>query len=257
MKKRLEGKVAIITGGGSGQGRSSVLIFAEEGAKVVIAEWNDENGKAVEAEVKKAGGEATFIKTDVSSEDAVKAMVDATMKKYGKIDVLFNNAGIGYSSSDKYNMGGFLDTSLKEWNDVLAINLNSVFLVTKEVLPIMLKQGSGSIINNSSMNGIIGVPGADAYTAAKGGSVALTRVWALNYGPKGVRVNCICPGGIDTPMIAPAKSLPGFSDGFKNYPIPRLGQPEEVAYAALFLASDESSYITGLILPVDGGWYAM
>jgi NAD(P)-dependent dehydrogenase (short-subunit alcohol dehydrogenase family) len=257
MSGRVEGKIAIITGAGSGQGLAAAKIFAAEGAKVVIAEWNEENGKAAEAEINGSGGEAVFFKTDISDESTVKAMVDGVMERYGRIDILFNNAGIGYSSGNRYKMTGFLDTTLKEWQEVLDINLNGMYLVTRYVLPIMIEQGAGSIVNNSSENGIKAVPGADAYTAAKGGIVALTRVWALDYGKCGVRVNCICPGGIDTPMLAPAKEIPGFSDSFKNYPIARLGKPEEIAWAALFLASDESSYITGLIMPVDGGWYAM
>jgi NAD(P)-dependent dehydrogenase (short-subunit alcohol dehydrogenase family) len=257
MAGRLESKIAIITGGGSGQGLASAKLFAAEGAKVIIAEWNEANGKAAADAIAATGGEVTFIQTDISKEESVKNMVEQVMSKYGRIDALFNNAGIGYSSSGKYKMCGFLDTTLKEWQDVLDINLNGLYLVTRYVLPIMLKQEYGSIVNNSSLNGISAVTGADAYTAAKGGVVALTRVWAKDYGSQGVRFNCICPGGIDTPMIAPAKDLPGFSDSFKTYPIPRLGQPEEIAYAALFLASDESSYVTGHIMPVDGGWYAI
>ncbi len=255
MANRLENKVAIITGAGSGQGKASALLFADEGAAVVIAEWNEANGAAVEKEIKDKGQEALFIKTDVSSEDDIINVIKKTQEAYGKIDIVFNNAGIGYSSRDKYNMGSLLGTSVKEWNDVLGINLNGCFLMCKNVIPVMLEQGFGSIVNNSSMNGIKAVHGADAYTAAKGGIVALTRILAVDYGPT-IRVNCICPGGIDTPMIEAAKDAEGQTQSSRVCPMRRLGRPEEIAYAALFLASDEASYITGVILPVDGGWGA-
>jgi NAD(P)-dependent dehydrogenase (short-subunit alcohol dehydrogenase family) len=257
MAGRLENKIAIITGAGSGQGLASAKLFAAEGAKVIVAEWNEANGRDAEKDIVATGGEATFIQTDISKEESVKNMVEQTMNKYGRIDVLFNNAGIGYSSKDRYKMCKFLDTSLKEWQDVLDINLNGLYLVTRYVLPIMLKQEYGSIVNNSSLNAIQAMTGADAYTAAKGGIVALTRVWAKDYGAQGIRFNCICPGSIDTPMLTPAKALPGFNEKFVRYPIPRIGQPEEIAYAALFLASDESSYVTGHIMPVDGGLYVV
>jgi NAD(P)-dependent dehydrogenase (short-subunit alcohol dehydrogenase family) len=250
---RLKGQVAIITGAGSGQGKAAARLFANEGAIVIIAEWNEENGTQVEEEIVSKGQQALFFQTDVSNEENIVALVDEVMNRYGKVDIVFNNAGIGFSSSSKFKMGRLTETPLEDWNQILAINLNSVYLLSKYVIPIMKKQNGGSIINNSSLNGIIGVPGADAYTASKGAVVALTRVMAVDYGKYNIRVNCICPGAIDTPMIADVLKNEAFSAAFTSNPLRRVGKPEEVANAALFLASDESSYITGLIMPVDGG----
>lgn len=256
---RLDDRIAIITGGGSGQGKAAVEIFCREGAKVVIAEWNEQTGSQVEQELKDAGYEALFVKTDVSDEESVKAMVQATMDAYGRIDILFNNAGIGYSFTDTYKMADLVETSLADWNAIMAINLNGMFLCSKYVLPIMREQGSGNIVNNSSMNALVGESGADAYTAAKGGIVALTRVMAKDNAQYGIRVNCTCPGGVDTPMIAPALDAnPGLREHLSaGIPLKRLAKPEDIANVALFLASDDSAYMTGAILPVDGGWYAV
>lgn len=256
---RLLGKVAVITGGASGQGEAAVKLFAKEGAKVVIVDWSEKNGMRVEQEVKNDGYDVMFVHTDVSKEDSVINMVNKSIEKYGTIDILFNNAGIGYSSNDKYKMANLVDTPLKDWNAVIEINLGGMFLCSKYILPIMREKKSGNIVNNSSMNGIIAESNADAYTAAKGGIVALTRVMAKDNAMYGIRVNCMCPGGVDTPMIAPIFEMypeARVSAG-TNVPIGRLAEPIEMAYAALFLASEESSYITGVILPVDGGWYAV
>lgn len=253
---RLNGKVAIITGGGSGQGKEAVKLFAKEGSKVVIAEWNKETGEDVEQEVTAAGHEAFFHQTDVSNEESIKELVQTVREKFGKIDILFNNAGIGYSSNSRYKMASLIETPLEDWNAILGINLNSVYLMSKHVLPVMIKQNEGNIINNASMNALVGESGADAYTAAKGGIVALTRVMAVDYGRNNIRVNCICPGGINTPMIAEVLNTPKGQRHFSGSPLGRVGEPEEIAAAALFLASSDSSYMTGHIMPVDGGWYA-
>jgi NAD(P)-dependent dehydrogenase (short-subunit alcohol dehydrogenase family) len=250
---RLKDKVAIITGAGSGQGKAAAKLFASEGATVIIAEWNEENGKQVEEDIVSNGQQALFFQTDVSDEETIIALVDEVMARYGRVDVVFNNAGVGFSSSSRFKMDRLTDTPLQDWNQILAINLNGVYLLSKYVIPIMKKQNGGNIINNSSLNGIIGVPGADAYTASKGAVVALSRVMAVDYGKFNIRVNCICPGAIDTPMIADVLKNEAFSTAFTSNPLRRVGKPEEVAQAALFLASDESSYITGLIMPVDGG----
>ena len=253
---RLKDKVAIITGAGSGQGKASAELFVREGAKVVVADWNETAGQQVAQGLQASGYEAMFVRTDVSDETEVAALVEQVMRRYGRIDVLFNNAGIGYSSTSRYKMAPLLETPLKDWDAILGINLNGVYLVSKHVLPVMIQQRKGSIINNASLNGLLGVSGADAYTAAKGGVVALTRVMAVDYGKYNIRVNCICPGAIDTPMIADVLKIPEAREKYASTPLGRIGRPEEVAYAALFLASDESSYITGLIMPVDGGWSA-
>ncbi|MCL6547647.1 MAG: SDR family oxidoreductase [Alicyclobacillus sp.] len=255
---RLKDKVAIITGAGSGQGRATSLIFAREGAAVVICDWNEAGARETERLIREAVPDARTLVTvtDVSDEQSVRDMVQATMDSFGRIDILFNNAGIGYSFSSRYKMANLLDTPLSDWNAILGINLNGVYLCSKHVLPIMRAQRSGSIINNSSMNGLVGVSGADAYTAAKGGVVSLTRVMAVDNGPYNIRVNCIAPGAIDTPMIADVLKDPAVRDHFAEAPLGRIGRPEEIGYAALFLASDEASYITGVILPVDGGWNA-
>lgn len=254
---RLKDKVAIITGAGSGQGKASAEIFASEGAKVVIAEINEENGKAVEEKINNNGGEALFIKTDISNEENVKKTIDETMSKYDRIDILFNNAGIGYSAKDKYTMDNLINTPLDDWKAIININLNGMYLMSKYVLPIMIEQKSGSIVNNSSMNALVGESGADAYTATKGGIVSLTRVMAKDYAKYNIRVNCIAPGAIETPMIAPVLDIPEVVAEFEKCPLGRVGQPEEIANAALFLVSEEASYITGVILPVDGGWNAV
>ncbi|MHB1419781.1 MAG: SDR family NAD(P)-dependent oxidoreductase [Bacillota bacterium] len=250
---RLNEKVAIITGAGSGQGKAAAKIFAAEGAKVVISEWNEESGKQVEREIREEGHEALFIKTDVSNEKDVIAMVEQVKNHYGKIDVLFNNAGIGYSYGSKYKMASILKTPLEDWNAILGINLNGVFLVTKYVLPLMIEQKRGSIVNNCSIAALVGEWSIDAYCASKGGIMALTRALAIQYGKYNIRINCVCPGSIDTPMVASVLDNPNAEKRFKALPLGRIGKPEEVAYAALFLASDEASYITGLVMPVDGG----
>jgi NAD(P)-dependent dehydrogenase (short-subunit alcohol dehydrogenase family) len=252
---RLANKVACITGAGSGQGKASSVLFAGEGAKVLAADVNIAGVGDVVKTIRDRGGEATAMKVDVSREEQVADMIKKTVDTYGRIDILFNNAGVGYSSP--YVNAPTVQTPVKDWDIIVGINMRSVFLGCKCVIPYMEKQGGGVIINNSSINGLVAMSGADAYTATKGGVIALTRVLAVDWAPKNIRVNCICPGAIDTPMIAPALDLPGVRDYFtSNCPMGRIGKPEEIAYTALFLASDESSYITGVIIPVDGGWTA-
>ncbi|WP_241535845.1 SDR family NAD(P)-dependent oxidoreductase [Indiicoccus explosivorum] len=221
---------------------------------MIVAEWNEESGQKTAEEVTAAGGEAVFYKTDVSSEENIRTLVEEVRNKYGSIDVLFNNAGIGFSARSRYKMASILETPLEDWNSILGINLNGAYLMSKYVVPVMIEQKKGNIINNASLNGIIGVTGADAYTASKGGGVALTRVMAADYGKYNIRVNCICPGAINTPMIQEVLGVPEIAKNYEAGPLGRVGEPEEVAYAALFLASDEASYVTGLIMPVDGGW---
>jgi len=252
---RLKNKVAIITGAGSGQGRAAALIFSREGAKIAVSDWKPELGDETVTLVKKAGGEAIFIRTDVSESADVQNLVRTTVGTYGRIDILYNNAGVGFSSP--LSMSDVINTPEADWDRVIAINLRSMYLTAKYGIPEMIKSGGGSIINTASIAALIGSEAAHAYTAAKGGMVALSRALAVEFGPKNIRVNCICPGAIDTPMIAPViDPLKKSGQPFMTSPIRRLGRPEDIANCALYLASDESSFMTGATLVVDGGYIA-
>ncbi len=251
---RLQDKVAVITGGGSGIGKAASQLFAAEGARVVVVDYQGVYGRAVGQEtadeITAQGGEAIYVETDLTVEEQVVSMVRKAVETYGKVDVLFNNASHGYSSP--LTMTTLLDTPEQDWNEVIRNNLNSLFFCTKYCQPEMVKAGGGSIINTGSSNALVAVPGADAYTAAKGGVVALTRILAITYAPD-IRVNCICPGAVRTPMIETMLAvLEDYMN--QNIPLKRVAEPEEIARVALFLASDEASYITGAIIPVDGGW---
>ena len=252
---RLKNKVAIITGAGSGQGRAAALIFSREGARIAVSDWKPELGDETVTLVKKAGGEAIFIRTDVSESADVQNLVRTTVGTYGRIDILYNNAGVGFSSP--LSMSDVINTPEADWDRVIAINLRSMYLTAKYGIPEMIKSGGGSIINTASIAALIGSEAAHAYTAAKGGMVALSRALAVEFGPKNIRVNCICPGAIDTPMIAPViDPLKKSGQPFMTSPIRRLGRPEDIANCALYLASDESSFMTGATLVVDGGYIA-
>jgi NAD(P)-dependent dehydrogenase (short-subunit alcohol dehydrogenase family) len=249
---RLEHKVAIITGAGGGQGRAAALLFAKEGAKIVASDWNAESGEQTAAQIRDAAGAAIHIAADVSSSVQVRKLIDGALESYGRIDVLYNNAGVGYSST--LSMRDILKTPEEDWDRVLAINLKSVFLTCKYAIPEMIKTGGGSIINTSSIAALIGGEDAHAYTAAKGGMISLSRALAVEFGPKNIRVNCICPGVIDTPMVEPVVGpLKDASRPFRFSPIQRLGRPDDIAYCALYLASEESSFVTGSVFVVDGG----
>jgi NAD(P)-dependent dehydrogenase (short-subunit alcohol dehydrogenase family) len=245
---RLNEKVAIITGGTFGIGESTALLFAKEGARVVIAARSQEKGERVVEEIKKQGGEALFVKTDVSKEDDVKNLVRKTVDTYGKLDIMFANAGVG-------DMGDIDCVSLDDWNRTISIDLTGVFLSNKYAIPEMEKSGGGSIINCASILGHVGQPSVCAYSAAKGGVVNFTRTLAVENARKGIRVNAVCPGYVVTNI------LDGLSDEMLEtlktlHPIGRLGRPEEIASAVLFLASDEASFVTGANLLVDGGYTA-
>jgi NAD(P)-dependent dehydrogenase (short-subunit alcohol dehydrogenase family) len=248
---RLKGKVAIITGAGRGIGFAGASAFIREGARVVIAEIAEELGRSAESRLRSAGGDVTFVRTDCSRSQDVQNLMAETEKRYGALHVLYNNASVFLAGQD----GPVTELPEETWAKVLAINLHSVYLCCKYGIPLMVKSGGGSVINTGSSASVIGVPGCDAYTATKGATVSLTRSMAVEFGKQGVRVNCICPAGIATEMVK-ASSLndPKFDAKyfFSKAPLTRLGTPEEVANLAVFLASDESSYISGAIIRADG-----
>ena len=252
---KLDGKVAIITGAGSGIGRATALLFAKEGAKVVIADNVVSGGEETLTMIRESGGEACFVKTDVSVELDIKNMIKTALDNYGKLDILFNNAGIFEERAPTH------ETSVATWDRVISINLRGVFMGMKYAIPEMLKIGGGAIINTSSVAGLISVPNQPSYCASKGGVLQLTKAAALDYATQNIRVNCICPGFLWTPMQESALESTGDIEEAKRQtiemsPAGRLGTPEEIAQAALFLACDDSSFITGIALPVDGGFTA-
>ncbi len=257
MRGRLAGKVAVITGAASGQGHAAALLFAAEGARVVVADVNEEGAEKTAEGIRASNGEAVAVGADVSREAEVEATIQRAVDEYGGLDILFNNAGVGHSAADRLTMASVVETPEEDWDAILAINLKSVAMACKHAIPIMVENGGGAIVNNASINALVALSGADAYTAAKGGIVSLTRVLAVDWGPRNVRVNCICPGGVDTPMLAPALADEQVSNFLReSTPLGRLAKPEETARVALFLASDEASYLNGAIIPVDGGWTA-
>ena len=247
---RLESKVAIITGAGSGIGKATALTFAKEGAKVVVADWAEENGKQTVEEIKQQNGDAIFVKTDVSKVSDVENMVKTCIEEFGRVDILYNNAGILKSSS-------LHEMSEKDWDQVIDVDLKSVFLGIKYVIPHMLKQGSGKIISTASVAGIVGFQNIGAYCAAKGAIITLTKEMAMEYAPKNINVNCIAPGLIRTAMTKGMLEDPETKKHLEESTLyTRFGEPQDIAYAALYLASEESNFVNGITLVVDGGWVA-
>lgn len=247
--KKLENQVALITGAGSGIGRAQALLFASNGAKIIAADINLAAAQETTGEIAKAGGEAFAIKADVSSQQDIEAMVRLGVERYDKISLLSNTAGI----FDNYSP--LLDTSFEDWSKYLDINVNSLFRVTKAVLPLMIEQNYGIIINISSGAGLIGGGGGIGYTSSKHAVIGFTKQLNAEYGNNGIRANVIAPGLIDTPMVRALieNKDAGIMETLKKLPAARHGQPQEIADAALFLASDYSRYIYGAVIPVDGG----
>ena len=250
MTVRLKDKVAIITGAASGIGKATAKLFAEHGAKVVVADIDENGGNQTVTDIQDAGNEAIFIQTDVTIKADTEQMVAQTLKNYGKLDTLLNSAGIAMRLP-------VAELPEEDWHRCLDVNLNGVFLCAKAAIPAMQKNGGGSIINMSSIYGIVGADVRAAYVASKGAVTNLTRGMALDYAEDNIRVNCICPGFVETPLVAGVIKTPDEYQKLANkHPMRRLGQPEEIAYGALYLASDESAFVTGIALPIDGGYTA-
>jgi NAD(P)-dependent dehydrogenase (short-subunit alcohol dehydrogenase family) len=248
---RLQDKVAVITGAGSGMGRVAAQLFAGQGAKVVVAEFGEEAGAETVRLVESAGGSATFVRTDVSSEASAKGMIDHALSTFGRVDVLYNNAGVMPEADHSV-----IDTDVATWDQVMAVNVRGVFLGCKYAIPAMVEQGAGSVINIASFVALLGcsVP-QDAYTASKGAILSLTRSLAVQFGPKGVRSNAICPGPVETPLLMDwlVKDEKAKQIRLARNPTGRFGKPEEIVNMAIYLASDESRWTNGASLVVDGG----
>lgn len=246
MKKRFEGKVAIVTGGASGIGKATVKLFVEEGAKVTIADLNEED---LSAEKKHYGDSVITVKTDVSNEADVKKMVEETVNAFGRLDILHNNAGIGGFSLVP-------DMDLEEWHKVMKVDLDGVFLGCKYAIPAMKKSGGGSIVNTASISGMAADYAMASYNAAKAAVINLTRVIANDHGADNIRSNAVCPGPIETPLLKEALSDEIMSAYKKAIPAGRIGKPEDIANVVAFLASDDSSFVNGTTIVADGGLLA-
>jgi NAD(P)-dependent dehydrogenase (short-subunit alcohol dehydrogenase family) len=251
MAGRLKGKVALITGGGSGQGRTAAMLFAREGARIALSDVLEEGGTQTQHMVTENGGEAVFVAADVSSEASAKHMVEAALQRYGRLDILYNNAGIVGKGRDTDVANLDIDT----WNQIIQVNLSGIFLGSKYAVPALIEAGGGSIINTASVAGMIGSPNSGhAYAASKGGVIALTRAMAVKYAPHKIRVNAICPGTLHTPMTDHLLEDPQRLQVIEaQHPLGYLGTAEDIVHLAIYLASDESSWVTGGIFPVDGG----
>jgi NAD(P)-dependent dehydrogenase (short-subunit alcohol dehydrogenase family) len=251
MAASMQGKVALITGGGSGIGRATSIAFARAGAKVVVADVVPQGGNSTVELIKDTGGEATFVATDVTVSQQVERMVKTAVDTYGGLDFAYNNAGIEGPA------GGLLDCTEEEWQRVIAVNLTGVWLCMKHEIPPLLKRGGGAIVNTCSVMGLVGVPSIPAYIAAKHGVAGLTREAALEFAKDNIRINSVCPGSIRTPMVERVMNA-GATEKFlaAAQAIKRLGKPEEIANAVVWLCSDGASFVTGVMMPVDGGWMA-
>jgi NAD(P)-dependent dehydrogenase (short-subunit alcohol dehydrogenase family) len=252
---RLRDKVALITGSTSGIGKASALLFSQEGAKVVIAGRRLDEGLKTVDEINTAGGEAIFVQTDVSRVEHVKQLIGKAAETYGRIDILFNNAGIHPESARK----PLAECSEEDWDYVMAVNVKGMFLTCKYVIPLMIRNGGGTIINTSSQRAFAVSKNLGIYSSSKGAIISFTKALAVDYAEYGIRANSICPGMVETEMTIPLlreaqRDARAWNDMMNKYPLKRFGKPEDVARAALFLASSESSWITGISLMVDGGF---
>jgi NAD(P)-dependent dehydrogenase (short-subunit alcohol dehydrogenase family) len=253
MNGLLPGKIALVTGGATGIGRATALAMAREGAKVIVADVQEVNAQETIALVKRAGGEAKFVMCDVSTTIEVQNLIGFVVKTFGRLDCAFNNAAIAGP------LGGLADCSEADWDRVVAINLKGVWNCLKYQIPQMLQQGAGAIVNTASVGGKIGLAGLGPYTATKHGIIGLTKVAAVEYSKFGVRVNAVCPGVIDTPMLKEVIYLAGPASEAQfiaAQPIGRKGQPEEIAEAVVWLCSDRASLVAGEAMSVDGGYVA-
>lgn len=248
---QLENRVAIVTGAASGIGRATARLFAEQGARVIVADWNEAKGAEAAAEIQGRGQEASFCPADVSNEQDVKAMVKTAVERFGRLDILVNNAAVQILCT-------LVETTEEQWDRIQNVNLKGVFFGCKHAIPAMIHSGGGVVVNISSALGLVGDPGLAAYGAAKGGILALTKAAAIGYGPQGVRVNCICPGDVNTALVQEyfdkAENPEEFRrEVYSKYALRRIAEPREVAQVAAFLASSASSFMTGSVVVVDGG----
>ncbi len=247
---QFSGKVAIVTGAGSGMGRAIALLLAKRGARVVVADLDPPASQETVARIRDAGGDARYVQVDVSRPEDAERMVAFAVEEFGGLDILCNNAGINLAASAT-------ETDEEQWDRLMAVNVKGVFLGCKYAIPAMQRRGGGAIVNTVSTAGLRGFPNMAAYNASKGGAALLTRQLALDYARAGIRVNGVCPGVVDTPMTRRFMETHGdpeaLAKSWEAIPIGRMAQPEEIAQAVAFLASDEAGYITGVLLPVDGG----
>jgi NAD(P)-dependent dehydrogenase (short-subunit alcohol dehydrogenase family) len=251
---QFKGKVVIVTGASSGIGCATALAFAREGAAVAIADKDRTSGDQVAQEIRQSGGDAEVFATDVSRESEVQALIGAVLDRWGRLDVLVNNAGIYYQADA-------LATPEAVWNNVLAVNLTGAFLCSKHALPLILQAGGGAIVNVASEAGLVGIRNQVAYNVSKGGLISLTRSCAVDFASKGIRVNCVCPGTTDTPLVRAAVGRAADPQAARRAleqvrPADRLGKPEEIAAAILYLAGESAGFTTGAVLSVDGGYTA-
>ena len=251
---RFQGKVSVVTGAGVGIGQAAAVAFAREGASVVVVDRSRENGESATQALQREGLQGLFVLADVSNETDVRRMVEQVVARWGRLDILVNNAGI-------YTQGDVTQTSLDDWNRIMAVNLTGAFLCAKYVVPVMVNHGGGVIVNVASEAGLVGIKGQVAYNVSKAGMIALTKSCAVDLAGQGIRVNAVCPGTTDTPLVRDAVShAPDPAAARRRLeavrPLNRLGTPEEIASAILYLASSESGYATGAALSIDGGYTA-